>query len=67
EALMRMIDEGQSENLPFVSTQLSASSGQQAVDGAANEEVSHLEDREISASTSLAFTKPGGDGARADG
>ncbi|HEX6711372.1 MAG TPA: cobyric acid synthase [Rubrobacter sp.] len=67
EALMRMIDEGQAFGLPFVSSQLSAFSGQQAVDGVASEEGSHLEDREISASTSLAFTKPGGDGARADG
>ncbi|HET7272982.1 MAG TPA: cobyric acid synthase, partial [Rubrobacter sp.] len=38
EALMRMIDEGQAFGLPFVSSQLSAFSGQQAVDGAANEE-----------------------------
>ena len=60
EALMRMIDEGQPERLPFVSSQLSAFSGQQAVDGVAGEEGSRLEDGEVSVSTQLAFTTPSG-------
>ena len=67
EALLRMIDEGQPFGLPFVSSKLSAFSGQQAVDGVAGEEGSRLEDGEISASTSLAFTKSGGNGAGVDG
>jgi adenosylcobyric acid synthase len=69
EALMRMIDEGQPERLPFVSGQLvSRSASQVAVDGGTvSAEGSRLEDGEISASTSLTFTKPGGNGARADG
>jgi adenosylcobyric acid synthase len=60
EALMRMIDEGQPESLPFVSSQLSAFRGQQAVDGAASEEGSCLEEGDVSVSTQLAFTTPSG-------
>jgi adenosylcobyric acid synthase len=64
EALMRMIDEGQPERLPFVSSHLSAFSGQQAVDGAASEEGLRREEGEVSVSTQLAFTTPSGDERR---
>jgi adenosylcobyric acid synthase len=59
DALMRLIDEGQPERLPFVSSRLSAFSPQQGVnDGTVDAETSRLA-HERSVFSSLASTAPG--------
>jgi adenosylcobyric acid synthase len=65
EALLRLIGDGSPCGLPVVSGQLSAVSGQQAVNGGiARKEGSRAEDDEVPASVPLAFTIRGGDGQR---